>query len=78
MYIQKEVNTTLQPTNEELARSYTTVELELSQSQPLTNETLSLNAGHGQLVTCCDSLTVPISCQDQTVQCSVGVINSAA
>ena len=41
-------------------------------------ETLSSNAGHGQLVTCCDSLAVPISCQDQTAQCSAGVINSAA
>jgi len=32
LYIHKEVNPTLQPTDEQLARSYTTVELKLSQT----------------------------------------------
>jgi len=31
LYIQNEVNTTLQPTDEQLARSYSTVELKLFQ-----------------------------------------------
>jgi len=32
LYIQNEVNRTLQPTDEQLAHSYTTVELKLSQT----------------------------------------------